>query len=405
MTGQFVRAAARIDAATPAHRERAIDGYRALATMGVVLGHWLVGALVLHADGAQRIASPLSEMHWLAPASWVAQMLGLFFLVGGYAATLSFGRARERGESYGSWVSGRLTRLGRPVVVVLAVMTVAVGIGAALGVPGDSLRTLVVLVTQPLWFVVIYGVITSLIPVALWLSRRFGLAIIAVLMLIVAVGDLLRWGPWADTMPGWVAWVQVLPAWFLGFQLGVCWARGQVSRRAAWLLVVIGAGIFAATLVVFNYPVSMVGAPGDARNNSNPASLMVPALALVQSGAAILLRDRVERLMRTRRTLWAAVAFVNLAAMSIFCWHHVAMFAVSFAGGRAGVLPGLTDLPDSPLWLAFRLGWMAVMGVVLVLLVAAVRRYEGPWRGVGTAGRASAGVLAVAFAAYAVAVW
>ncbi len=144
------RAAARIDAATPAHRERAIDAFRALATMGVVLGHWLVGALVLQTDGAQRIASPLSEMPWLAPASWVAQMLGLFFLVGGYSATLSLRRASERGESYGSWISARLTRLGRPVVVVLAAMTVAIALGAMLGVPDDSLRTLVVLVTQPL---------------------------------------------------------------------------------------------------------------------------------------------------------------------------------------------------------------------------------------------------------------
>ncbi len=206
-------------------------------------------------------------------------------------------------------------------------------------------------------------------------------------------------------MPSWVGAVQVLPAWFLGFQLGVCWARGQVSRRAALLLVVVGAGIFATMLLAFDYPVSMVGAPGDARNNSNPASLLVPALALVQSGAAILLRDRVERLMRRSRNLWAAVAMVNLAAMSIFCWHHVAMFAVSFTGARAGVVPGLTDAPDSLAWLGFRLGWMAVMGVVLVLLVAAVRRYESPWRGIGPAHRAGAGVLAVAFAAYAVAVW
>ena len=113
-------------------------------------------------------------------------------------------------------------------------------------------------------------------------------------------------------MPSWVGAVQVLPAWFLGFQLGVCWARGQVSRREAWLLVVVGAGIFATMQLAFDYPVSMVGAPGDARNNSNPASLLVPALALVQSGAAILLRDRVERLMRRSRNLWAAVAMVNL---------------------------------------------------------------------------------------------
>jgi len=38
--------AAKIDAATPAHRDRTVDALRALAIAGVILGHWLVTALV-----------------------------------------------------------------------------------------------------------------------------------------------------------------------------------------------------------------------------------------------------------------------------------------------------------------------------------------------------------------------
>src|SRR5690606_26488197 len=37
-------AARRVDAATPPERERAVDGLRAVAICGVVLGHWLVSA-------------------------------------------------------------------------------------------------------------------------------------------------------------------------------------------------------------------------------------------------------------------------------------------------------------------------------------------------------------------------
>ena len=44
--------AAKIDAATPAHRDRTVDALRALAIVGVILGHWLVTALVVtHGHG------------------------------------------------------------------------------------------------------------------------------------------------------------------------------------------------------------------------------------------------------------------------------------------------------------------------------------------------------------------
>lgn len=85
-------AAARIDARTPAHRDRAVDGLRALALLAVPTGHWLLGGFTLDSDGALHNASPLSTFGALAPASWVLQLLGIFFLVGGYASVLSLRR-------------------------------------------------------------------------------------------------------------------------------------------------------------------------------------------------------------------------------------------------------------------------------------------------------------------------
>ncbi|MFF9811785.1 acyltransferase, partial [Streptomyces coeruleorubidus] len=73
------RGAERIDAATPPDRDRSVDALRAFAILGVVLGHWLVTALV--ADGGRlRTSSPLAHMPWLAPISWVFQTLAVFFL-------------------------------------------------------------------------------------------------------------------------------------------------------------------------------------------------------------------------------------------------------------------------------------------------------------------------------------
>ncbi|NEE40921.1 acyltransferase, partial [Streptomyces sp. SID7982] len=97
----------------------------------------------------------------LAPASWVLQMLGIFFLVGGYASVLSYHR---RASTTAAWLGGRLARLGRPVLGVSAVWAVLLAVLSALGVPGDTLRTGSTLVIQPLWFVGVYTVVTALTP-------------------------------------------------------------------------------------------------------------------------------------------------------------------------------------------------------------------------------------------------
>lgn len=101
----LVTVARRIDAATPPGRDRAVDGLRALAIAGVVLGHWLVTALVSTGD-TLRSASPLKAMPELAPVSWVFQTLAVFFLVGGVV------NARGSGP-YGPWLRSRiLVKLG-----------------------------------------------------------------------------------------------------------------------------------------------------------------------------------------------------------------------------------------------------------------------------------------------------
>ncbi|CAM5505134.1 Acyltransferase OS=Streptomyces alboniger OX=132473 GN=CP975_10685 PE=4 SV=1 [Streptomyces alboniger] len=92
-------AATAIDARTPVHRDRAIDGLRALALYAVPMGHWLLGGFTLDSAGALHNASPLTSFGFFAPLSWVLQMLGIFFLVGGHASALSYRRAIARGES------------------------------------------------------------------------------------------------------------------------------------------------------------------------------------------------------------------------------------------------------------------------------------------------------------------
>jgi hypothetical protein len=161
--GGAIRAtAARLDAATPASRDRTVDALRALAICGVILGHWMVTALVLtHGRAGDTLsdASPLAAMPALTPVSWIFQTLAIFFCVGGYAAARSY-----RG-GYLAWLRGRLVRLSRPVAMLAAVW-VPLGTGLWLaGTSGSTLHTAGTLVLDPLWFLGVYAVLTAYICV------------------------------------------------------------------------------------------------------------------------------------------------------------------------------------------------------------------------------------------------
>lgn len=175
---------------------------------------------------------------------------------------------------------------------VTAVWAVLLPLLYGLGVPEATLRTGATLVIQPLWFVGVYAVITALTPCCLRAARWMGAWAAAPLAAAVAAVDFLRYGPYADAMPPWLSLLNLLPGWMFAYQLGVSWGERRLGGRAAWSLLLGGAAVFAALLLFFHYPASMVGVPGQHRTNSHPPSLLVLALAAAQSGAAVLLRDR-----------------------------------------------------------------------------------------------------------------
>ncbi|WP_432103863.1 acyltransferase family protein [Streptomyces sp. bgisy091] len=394
------RLVSRIEADTPAHRDRAVDGLRALALLAVPTGHWLLGGFTLDGEGALHNASPLSTFAVFSPVSWVLQMLGVFFLVGGYASVLSY---RRRPSTTRAWLHGRMVRLGRPVLGVTAVWALMIPVLFAAGVPDATLRTGAKLVIQPLWFVGVYAVVTALTPWCVRVAGRLGGWAAAPLLGSVALVDFLRYGPYADAVPSWLSVLNILPGWLFAYQLGVSWGLGRLSRRGAGLLLVGGTALFAVLLLVFHYPASMVGVPGEARTNSHPPSLLVLALASAQSGAAVLLHGRIGRTLR-RPALWAPVVVINLSAMTILCWHQTAMLTAAVPASCAGAVPGLTTSPDSVGWILARIAWMPLFAALLVLISRYARRFEAPWEAGGRTGnarRAAAGLLAAGFAVFA----
>ncbi|GGY20541.1 acyltransferase family protein [Streptomyces djakartensis] len=366
------RGADRIGAATPADRDRAVDALRAAAVLGVVLGHWLVTALVAD-SGTLRTDSPLRHLPWLTPVSWVFQTLAVFFLVGGHVATRGHASARARGIPYHRWLTSRLTRLFTPVAAVLGLWTVA-ALGLLLsGAEFGTVRTLVKLALSPLWFLVVFAALTAATPLLARLNPLWPLA-------VVLHADLVRFGLGG---PSWLGWVNVAAGWMVPFTLGAAWTRGELEgRRAGWVLLTGGAAATAGLVAWAGYPASMVGVPGEGVSNLDPPTLAAVTFGLAQCGLALLLRERLRRATR-RPVAWAAVAAVNLFAMTVFLWHQTALMATTATGLLAGRLPGLHTRPDDLGWVGARLLWLPVFALVLVVCWAAFRFFE---RGRGRSG-------------------
>ncbi|MEU2079622.1 acyltransferase [Streptomyces sp. NPDC013489] len=363
--------ARRIDAATPPGRDRALDALRALAILGVVLGHWLVTALTSD-SGTLRAVSPLSRLPEFTPVSWVFQTLAVFFLVGGRVAAGSHTTALARGTSYRDWLIARLGRLFRPVAVVLAVWAATALAMTLGGVPWQTVHTLGRLVLSPLWFLLVFAALTAATPLVAKVHPLWPFA-------VVLHVDAVRFGLGG---PDWLGWTNVVAGWLVPYCLGALWARRGVRERALGrTLLITGAAATVLLVVLAGYPASMVGVPGAAVSNLNPPTLAAVTFGIAQCGAAFVCAGPLRRALR-RPAAWAAVALLNLGAMTVFLWHQTAMMAVTVLGLLAsgltghGPLPGLHTVPDGYGWVLARLAWLPVFGLALLVCAAVFRTYE-----------------------------
>ncbi|MGW0711003.1 acyltransferase family protein [Streptomyces sp. NPDC002643] len=361
------RAATRIATATPPTRDRAIDALRALAILGIILGHWLVTALVPAPTGTLHTSSPLQHMPWLAPISWLFQTLAVFFLVGGHVATRSYASARARGTTYTQWLATRLGRLFIPVAAVLALWTAVAITLLVTGTNLATIHTLLKLALSPLWFLLVFAALTAATPLVARLNPLWPLA-------VVLHVDLARFGLGA---PSSLGWINLAAGWLVPYTLGAAWTRGELDRRrAGWLLLVSGTTATAALIMWAGYPASMVGVPGAGVSNLNPPTLAAVTFGLAQCGIALLLRGPLRRTLTRHPLAWAAVAVVNLSAMTVFLWHQTALMATTAVGLTAGHLPGLHTPPDDLTWVAARLTWLPMFTLALLVCWAAFHTYE-----------------------------
>ncbi|MEU8392343.1 acyltransferase [Micromonospora sp. NPDC048843] len=404
---------------TPAGRERYVDLLRALAITMVVFGHWTVTVIGRDPDGQATGHSALGDLRWAYPLTWLAQVMPVFFLVGGYANAASLTRLKARGGDAAGWLIDRSSRLVRPTSTLLLVLTAAAAVAWLRGADPTQIREVFWFATIPLWFLVAYLAAVALTPPMYALHRRLGLAVPLVLVAVVGLGDLGRLsGPeelsYGNYLFGWLAVHQLGFAWHdaratpppagptppppanaaadgptasppapagptapppaatdaagppTPDRPGVRRRRLPTSRRAGLVFLAGGLGAVLLLTVLGPWPVAMLKVPDERLDNAAPPSLALLAVAAGQLGLILLLRGPAERLLR-RSGPWQLVIGVNLVVLTVFLWHLTAAILLIGLLDAVGTLP--TPAVDTAAWWAWRVPWLLLLSAVLAVLV------------------------------------
>lgn len=385
------RRAAELAARTPPSRNRAADFLRAAAITVVVLGHWLMAAIWVDADGAHA-SHVLAVAPWTQWLTWGLQVMPIFFFVGGFANGVTWSAAQRDGLPYREWLHARLARLCRPTLPLLLFWGAVAAVAGAAGVPAEMIRVASATALVPTWFLAVYFLAVMLAPVAHAAWRRFGFASVVAPAAAAAALDAL----WFGAGVRWPGWANYACVWLAVHQLGFAWRDGWCARRgaaAAWCL-----GGFAALVAMTElgpWPRSLVGVPGEEVSNTTPPHLPLLALAALQFGAVRLAEPALRRWL-VRPAPWTAAVLMNGFIMTIFLWHSGAMM-LTF--GLALLLDGagLAAAPGSGAWWLLKPAWILVCACATLLLAAPFARFERAERAprpAPPAWRMIAGVLA-----------
>nr|WP_093941004.1 acyltransferase [Actinoalloteichus hoggarensis] len=350
-------------------RDRYVDLLRAMSLLVVVLWHWAFTILVWGPDGPEA-TSPLGFTSGLWIATWLLQVLPVFFYIGGYVHMVSWERAKARGTTLAAFVGSRLRQLAVPGGALLLTWVVLGGVLSTM----FNLRWMgqvVLLVISPLWFLAVYLVLIALLPFSLWLHRRFDLLALIWMGGAAMLVDVLRFRYGLELL----GWLNMLLVWGLAHQAGFFYQRlARVGRRFG--PVVLWVGLFALAGLVFSglYPGSMVGVPGDRLSNMAPPTFVIVALLAFQMGAVEVLRPRMQVLLQRAR--WQRFNdVINRFALPLFLFHTTGMALSQVVTWLIQGSPvNDTTVPDVGWWLERPI---AVIGPLLCTLpvIALFGRY------------------------------
>jgi hypothetical protein len=353
-------------ATTTVARNHAMDLYRVVALLFVVVGHWMAASLTF-SDGAFWRDNPLVDLPWTQWLTWIFQVVPVFFTVAGYASAVSWAHRSGAGGDLScggqEWLRRRLVRpIGPTAVYVVFALLVVAGL-RGVGVAGSELDFGAWAVAMHLWFLGIYVLVVALTPVAVALHRRWGLWVPVAMTVAIAAIDVATIAAHLH----YVGWLNYLLVWGLFYQLGIAWHDGKLRGWVPLVLAIGSAVVLVLLVTVGPYPVSMIGVPGAVVDNTGPPNLALLALGCTEAGIALAAVPAVNGLLKSARAQRILV-IANDNVMALYLWHMVPVVIVAVAGYPTGLLPQPTL--GTAAWWWFRLGWVAILAVVAAVELA-----------------------------------
>ena len=361
-------------------RDLTLDLARVFCVLLVVVIHLLMVGVDTQARSGIALQRPLEAQPWFPHATWLGQIMPLFFVVGGFASMTAWRSLQRRGGDGSDYVKSRVLRLAQPTFPLFVFYAVVIGAGLLIvqatgAISFEVLDAVFIGAGSPLWFVAAYALCQALVPFLARMHRVAPKRTVLVLLAGVIAVDVLHFAT-ADLgiTSYWLGLLNLLFVWPLVQQIGFFYADGFFDRPG-WQLALISLlslGMMWPLTTFGPYDVNMLV-------NLNPPTLPLVFLGLSQAAFLRLLKRPLSALMRTR-VAQGIVFLVGTRLMTIYLWHLPVIVLLS---GVAILLPGLSPRPASAeWWLSRPIEYLLVLGVLFALSLV-VGRWEQP-RELGT---------------------
>ena len=186
-------------------------------------------------------------------------------------------------------------------------------------------------------------------------------------------------------MPAPVGLLNFVFVWSFAAHTGIWYLRRKPHRLLLVGLIALAISTNFVLSSLTDYPISLVGIPGESFSNMAPPSIMMALHIVVCWCLVMLIKPAAQRLLQ-RDWWWRKVAEINLAAMTLYLWHIPVIIALTSLGHVMGwdrpvlLKDGLVMPGDGFLTSALVFWALAFIVVWLFLQVAYVQEFiRLPW--------------------------
>ncbi|HAM26083.1 MAG TPA: acyltransferase [Microbacteriaceae bacterium] len=349
-----------------ARHDPVMDLARVICLALVVVGHLFMLGASVNRDNGLVLQRTLMLQPWLAPATWIAQVMPLFFVVGGLVGVQSWRRIEVRGGGAAEFIRARFQRLARPAVPLFAFLSAAILVMHLSGLDPRSVAEIATGVASPLWFLAAYMFSQAYLPGMAALHARAPVRTIAGLAVAAVVLDVLRWATGILEL----GLFNMIFVWLFIQQLGIGAADGWFAARSRGRLLLLAGTSYAALAALTGlglYPVNML-------DNLNPPTVALMLLAVGQFSLLMLAYPLLGRIMR-RRKIRTLFSVVGARMMTIYLWH---LPVLALIVGLLLLTPLPMPQPGSAAWWWTRPVILALAISALIVISRLLGRFEQP---------------------------